>query len=404
MNRQPSGLPAQPWSLLTTRSGIIRTQKADTSLVVEARTPFLNSKALAVPAAIWHLPAVMAEFEQQPPHRRRPRYAGKHPRNFDEKYKERAPELHPETIAKVLASGKTPAGTHRPIMVAEVLQALAPQPGEIAADVTLGYGGHAKEILARILPGGRLLGLDVDPIELPKTEARLRALGFGAEVFTAHRSNFAGLARVLGAAGLPGADCVLADLGVSSMQLDDPARGFSMKSDGPLDMRMNPNRGQPASALLARLGARELESLLVENADEPHAACIAAALAGRTCETTRAFAGAIRDGLPELPEDQAELSVRRVFQALRVAVNDEFSALDNFLRELPGVLNTGGRVAIITFHSGEDRRVKRAFADGLRAGIYEEIAGEVIRPSDEERRANPRSSPAKLRWARRGKG
>src|SRR4051812_15445293 len=159
------------------------------------------------------------------PHRRRPRYRGTHPRRFDEKYKEHNPERYRGTVAKVLASGKTPAGTHRPIMVAEILQTLAPRAGEVAVDCTLGYGGHAREILPRLLPGGRLLGLDIDPIELPKTEARLRALGFGPEAFSAHRSNFAGLPQVLAAEQLSGADVILADLGVSSMQLDDPVRG-----------------------------------------------------------------------------------------------------------------------------------------------------------------------------------
>src|SRR5438067_749718 len=166
------------------------------------------------------------------PHKRRPRYSGKNPRRFEEKYKERDPQRYAETVAKVIASGKTPAGTHRPIMVAEILEALAPKPGDIAVDCTLGHGGHAREILARIQPGGVLLGLDADPIELPKTEARLRAMGFGPEIFSAHRSNFAGLAQVLAQNNLAGADVILADLGVSSMQIDDPVRGFSVKQEG----------------------------------------------------------------------------------------------------------------------------------------------------------------------------
>ena len=373
-----------------------------------------------------------------PPHRRRPRYSGKNPRRFEEKYKEHDPQRYAETVAKVLASGKTPAGTHRPIMVAEILEVLAPQPGEVAVDCTLGYGGHARELLARLQPGGHLLGLDADPVELPKTEARLREAGFGPEVFTAVRSNFAGLPQALatfvnppttdGAGGpkpVPAtcsrrplatdapdgdckspaqgaaADCILADLGVSSMQLDDPARGFSTKGDGPLDMRMNPQRGQPASALLAKTSPNTLENLLRANADEPRATELAAALAGRAFSTTRALADAIRAALPTMLKGEADLTVRRVFQALRIAVNDEFSALDTLLRHLPACLNPGGRVAILTFHSGEDRRVKHAFATGLRDGVYAAIAEEVIRPTAEERRDNPRSSPAKLRWARR---
>ena len=334
------------------------------------------------------------------PHRRRPRYSGKHPRRFGEKYKEHDPSRYAGTVAKVLASGKTPAGAHRPIMVAEILEALAPRPGAVAVDCTLGYGGHAREILARLQPGGRLLGLDADPIELPKTESRLRSLGFGPDVFTAHRSNFAGLPQVLADAGIAGADFILADLGVSSMQIDDPARGFSVKHPGPLDMRMNPRRGEPASAFLAKIRPDTLAALLVENGDEPHATTLAPILAGTRFDTTTALAGAIRAALPRLRQEERDLSVRRVFQALRIAVNDEFAALDTFLRHLPACLNPAGRVAILTFHSGEDRRVKKAFEAGLRSGLYAEIAPEVIRPSPAERAANPRSSPAKLRWAR----
>jgi len=335
------------------------------------------------------------------PHRRRPRYPGKNPRRFEDKYKEHDPARHAATIAKVLASGKTPAGTHRPIMVAEILAALAPGPGENAADCTLGYGGHAREILPRLQPGGRLLGLDADPIELPKTEARMRALGFGPEVFEAHRSNFAGLPQVLASVGMSGVDLILADLGVSSMQLDDPARGFSVKHTGPLDMRMNPRRGLPASAVLERTSVDDLARLLVDHADEPHAVSLAPLLAGRSFRTTTELAQAVRAGLPRLAEDVADLTVRRVFQALRIAVNDELSALDRFLCALPVCLKPGGRVAVLTFHSGEDRRVKKAFAAGRLDGLYAAISDEVIRPTPGEQSANPRSAPAKLRWARR---
>ena len=342
------------------------------------------------------------ETSFQPPTawpKRRPRYPGRNPRRFEEKYKELNPQRYADTVEKVLASGKTPAGTHRPVMMPEILEVLAPKPGEIAADCTLGFGGHAQELLARIQPGGRLLGLDADPVELPKAEARLRALGFAADVFTAHRSNFAGLPQILAAAEITGADIILADLGVSSMQLDDPRRGFSVKNEGPLDMRMNPLRGQPASALLARLRPDTLEKTLAENADEPRAAALAPVLAGRTFPTTTALAGAIRAALPRLNKEDCELTIRRVFQALRIAVNDEFSALETFLRHLPACLNPGGRAAILTFHSGEDRRVKKSFEAGLRDGVYAEISREVGRASANERRANPRSIPAKLRWA-----
>jgi 16S rRNA (cytosine1402-N4)-methyltransferase len=338
------------------------------------------------------------------PHRRRPRYSGKYPRRFEEKYKERDPALHAETVAKVIAAGKTPAGTHRPIMVVEVLEALAPHPGEVGVDCTLGYGGHARELLLRLQPGGRLLGLDADPVELPKTEVRLRALGFGPEAFMARRTNFAGLPPALAASGLSGADIILADLGVSSMQLDDPARGFSVKFEGPLDMRMNPARGMPASAWLEKTRPDLLAAALDENADEPRARLLAEALAGRPWATTTALATAIRAALPRLGGEDLDLTIRRVFQAVRIAVNDEFSALDALLRSLPACLNPGGRVAVLTFHSGEDRRVKRSFEAGLAAGLYSDIAREVTRPSGDERRANPRSAPAKLRWARRSAG
>ena len=336
-----------------------------------------------------------------PPHKRRKRYAGKNPRRFEEKYKEHDPRRYAETVAKVIASGKTPAGTHRPILVGEILGALVPKPGDIAVDCTLGYGGHAQEILARIQPRGMLLGLDADPVELPKTEARLRALGFGTETFLTKRSNFAGIAQALAAHGLAGADIVLADLGVSSMQLDDPLRGFSVKLDGPLDMRMNPQRGQSAALLLEKIRPDTLAALLDENADEPHAAALASALAGKKIASTAGLANAIRAALPGIQTDESALSIRRVFQALRIAVNDEFSALDTLLRQLPGCLKPGGRAAILTFHSGEDRRVKKSFDAGLREGTYAAVSDGVIRPTPAEQHSNPRSAPAKLRWARR---
>lgn len=339
-------------------------------------------------------------------HVRRPRYQGSHPRAFHEKYKELDSERYADDVARVLASGKTPAGTHRPIMVREILDILAPTPGQFGVDATLGYGGHASELLRAVLPGGRLLALDVDPVELPKTEARLRALDIPPESLIVRRSNFAGLARLLTDESLPQADVLLADLGLSSMQIDDPTRGFTFKRPGPLDLRMNPQRGQPASALLASLDAAKLAQLLEENADEPDALWLANALVERQrlapIVMTTELADAVREVMPSKRgrgDDEVETSIRRVFQALRVAVNDEFGALQTFLRQLPDCLASGGRVAMLTFHSGEDRRVKQAFKDGLRAGTYSRIADDVTRASSEERRANPRSSSAKLRWA-----
>ncbi len=287
---------------------------------------------------------------------RRPRYQGTNPRRFHEKYKELDPARYPADVQKVLASGKTPAGTHRPIMVDEVLRCLRPTPGEVAVDCTLGGGGHARAVLERLQPGGRLIGLDLDPFELPRTEAQLRAAGFGPDTFSAHHANFAGLPQVLATEGLAAADLILVDLGVSSMQLDNPDRGFSYK-----DLKQKP------------------------------------------VETTHALESVVRLGLGSayvnLTKADIKLSVRRTFQALRIAVNDELSVLDSLLRSLPQYLAPGGRVAILTFHSGEDRRVKKAFQAGHRAGVYSAVAPDVIRSTTEELRANRRAQAAKLRWA-----
>lgn len=335
------------------------------------------------------------------PHRRRPRYSGKNPRRFEDKYKELNPGKYPETVAHVLSSGKTPAGMHVPIMVREILDALDPRPGQKAIDCTLGYGGHAREILARIQPGGQLIGLDVDPIEQPRTEQRLRELGFDGDAFQVRRTNFAGLPKVLTDLGWSGADVILADLGVSSMQIDTPSRGFSTKVSGPLDMRMNPQKGVSAASLLADISVSDLAAILHENADEPRADLLAQKLAGRKFSLTTELADAIRLALPRTGDAEKDKTIRRVFQALRIAVNDEFTVLDTFLRHLPTALNPGGRVAILTFHSGEDRRVKKAFQAGLHSGHYTAISDDVVRAGAEETRANPRSTSAKLRWARR---
>ena len=328
--------------------------------------------------------------------KRRPRYPGKNPRRFHEKYKELNPERYEADVRKIVDSGKTPAGAHRAIMIAEALQALAPKAGDVAVDCTLGFGGHARAILERLQPGGRLIGLDVDPIELPRTAERLRAAGFGADTFVAHRSNFAGLPQVLEKEGLTAADLVLADLGASSMQLDNPARGFTYKESGPLDMRMNPARGESASRLLTHVSEAALARMLEEHADEPHARAIAHALKAHTILTTQDLRRVVTAAVPDADVEKA---VRRTFQALRIAVNDEFSALDTFLRNLPACLAPGGRAVVLTFHSGEDRRVKKAFAAGHRDTLYAAIADEVVRASADEIRANPRAGPAKLRWA-----
>jgi 16S rRNA (cytosine1402-N4)-methyltransferase len=335
--------------------------------------------------------------------KRRRRYPGKNPREFHDKYKELNPEQYPAEVQKVLASGKTPAGMHLPIMVDEVVGCLRPGPGEVAVDCTLGGGGHARAILERLQPGGRLVGLDVDPLELPRTEAQLRAAGFGADAFVARHANFAGLAKALAAEGLEHADVILADLGVSSMQFDNPDRGFSYKGVGPLDMRMNPRRGAPASQLIVDVSEEALARLLEDNADEPHSHLIARLLKTQPPETTHAAERLLRAGLtsalPGVAKTEVKMSIRRTFQALRIAVNYEFSALDALLRSLPECLAPGGRVVVLTFHSGEDRRVKKAFQAGRRAGVYSDVAKEVIRSTKAETFANRRASSAKLRWA-----
>ncbi len=338
------------------------------------------------------------------PHRRRPRYAGSHPRRFDEKYKELNPEKYADEIRKVMDRGQTPAGMHRPICVEEILRVLDPQPGEIGLDATLGFGGHSRELLARIMPDGCLYATDVDPQELPRTEARLRESGYDEKVLRVRKMNFAGIAKLLMEVE-NGFDFILADLGVSSMQLDNPDRGFSFKKDGPLDLRLNPERGQSAAMLIKSASEDALEKILRVNADEPHAREIARAVhRGReNINTTLELSELIRETLTPLitgdRDTEITKALQRTFQALRIAVNDEFSALEQFLRSLPAVLKPGGRVAILTFHSGEDNRVIRAFEEGLDAGFYTAISVEPIRPSGKERYDNPRSKCARLRWA-----
>ncbi len=334
---------------------------------------------------------------------RRPRYRGTHPRRFAQRYKELDPARFPAERDKAAARGHTPAGSHRPIMVDEVVARLAAAPGDAVLDCTLGWGGHARAILARLLPGGRLVGLDLDPVELPRCVARLRAEGYNEDVFQARRMSFAGLPALVAERGR--FDAVLADLGVSSMQLDDPRRGFTFKDDGPLDLRFNPRRGRSAAELLAAVSETALAELLASNADEPFARAIARAVATARAPvvTTRQLADVVRATLAEARHGRTaaatRASLQRCFQALRIAVNDELVALDQLLAHLPAALKPGGRVVILSFHSGEDRRVKQALRDGHRAGVYAAIAPTPERPSPDEQRANPRSAPAKLRWA-----
>lgn len=333
--------------------------------------------------------------------KRRPRYSGTHPRRFHEKYKELNPEKYSTDIRKVISRGQTPAGMHRPICVDEIMQVLDPKPGQTGLDATLGYGGHTLELLKRITPNGRLFAIDVDPIVLPLTENRLRKSGYTEDVLIVKRMNFAGIARLTTESA--GFDFILADLGVSSMQLDTPSRGFSFKNDAPLDLRMNPLHGQPAYELLRKKSETEICEILVSNSDEPYADIIAKAIYDQkeNIETTAKLADVIKKTLmsKKISSEIATKSVQRVFQALRIEVNDEFGVLDQFLKLLPQCLKPDGRVAILTFHSGEDRRVKKSFQKNLRDGVFSDIARRPIRPSYAERNSNPRSSCAKLRWA-----
>ncbi len=338
--------------------------------------------------------------------KRRVRYKGKHPRHFDQKYKEHNPEQYPHDVAKIIRSGKTPAGSHRPICVQEILHVFDPHPGQTVLDATLGYGGHAQELLKRITPEGCLWGIDVDPIEILRTERRLRALGYNEQQLKVKRINFAGIPKILPETN-GGFDIILADLGVSSMQLDDPQRGFTFKTEGPLDLRLNPQRGQPASALLQTLSEKELEKILHDNADEPYAHGIAKVVikCRDRISTTTTLADAVRRALPRAHTDQDEeertRSIRRTFQALRIAVNDEFIVLEQFLRNLPACLKPDAKAAILTFHSGEDNRVMHAFEEGLASGLYAHISRDPIRATAQERYDNPRSKSALLRWAQR---
>jgi 16S rRNA (cytosine1402-N4)-methyltransferase len=301
-------------------------------------------------------------------------------------------------------------------MLAEVLAALDPRAGEIAFDCTLGFAGHAVELLQRVGPTGQLIALDLDAANLPPASEKLTVVGPN---FYLHHANFAGFPTALSAAGVEGCDCLLADLGMSSMQVDDADRGFAFSRDGPLDMRMDTSRGRTAAELLNTLPATELAAAFHELGDEPEAEKIAAAIvqrrATRPLERTRELMELVLEAAPvrvnphpmkgePTPRQQQIRPTARVFQALRILVNRELANLQELLRVLPWCLKPGGRAAIISFHSGEDRLVKAAFKDGQRTGLYGRISEEPIRPSFGERMDNPRSRSAKLRWAIRSNG
>ncbi len=339
-------------------------------------------------------------------HKRRVRYKGTHPKRYEEKYKELQPEKYPETVAKVISKGSTPVGMHISICVNEILDFLQIKPGQTGLDATLGYGGHTLEMLKCLQSKGHMYALDVDSVELAKTKERLTGLGYGSDILTTKQLNFADIDKVAEEAGR--FDFVLADLGVSSMQIDNPERGFSFKKDGPLDLRLNPEKGISAAERLRRITPEELEGMLIENSDEPYAAVISKAIVsqirkGTNISTTTKLREIIEEALYFIPnakrKEETKKSCQRTFQALRIDVNSEFEVLYDFLEKLPDVLKAGGRAAILTFHSGEDRIVKKAFKQLHKQGIYKEISTEVIRPSLEECNINSRARSAKMRWA-----
>ena len=339
-------------------------------------------------------------------HKRRVRYSGTHPRTYKEKYKEHQPEKYVDTISKVISKGSTPAGMHISIMVKEILDFLDIKPGQQGLDATLGYGGHTKEMLKSLNGEGHIYGLDVDPIESAKTKERLEKQGFGEDVLTVKLMNFKDIDKVAEEAGK--FDFILADLGVSSMQIDNPDRGFSYKVEGPLDLRLNPQKGISAAERIRNISAEELTGMLIENADEPYAEEIADAVVtrqkrGEKIVTTKDLQRVIEEALSFLPKGEQKEAVKkscqRTFQALRIDVNQEYEVLYEFLEKLPRVLASGGRVAILTFHSGEDRLVKKSFKRFLKEGEYAEVSKDVIRPSQEECVKNPRARSTKMRWA-----
>lgn len=344
---------------------------------------------------------------EQQPHKRRVRYKGTHPRKYEEKYKELQPEKYADTIQKVISKGSTPAGMHISIMVKEILDFLEIQPGQKGLDATLGYGGHTRKMMECLQGQGHMYALDVDPIEIVKTRKRLEEAGFDGNILTIIQENFANIDAVAKEYGP--FDFMLADLGVSSMQIDNPERGFSYKVDGPLDLRLNPQKGVSAAERLKEVTEEELEGMLIENSDEPYAAEIAACVRKhlrqkKPIETTTQLKEVIEEALAFLPENKEKKDIikktcQRTFQALRIDVNSEFEVLEAFLNKLPDVLAPGGRVAILTFHSGEDRMVKKAFKAWKQAGLFAEISQDVIRPSAEECRMNGRARSTKMRWA-----
>ena len=291
-------------------------------------------------------------------------------------------------------------------MVKEIIDFLDIKPGETGFDATLGYGGHTKAMLECLKGQGHMYATDVDPEESAKTKKRLEDLGFGEELLTVRLQNFCTIDEIAKEVG--GFDFILADLGVSSMQIDNPKRGFSFKVDGPLDLRLNQEAGISAAERLDTITREELAGMLYENSDEPYCEELAKAITdeirrGSRIDTTTKLRRVIEDTLDFLPEkekkDTIKKTCQRTFQALRIDVNQEFEVLYEFMEKLPGALRPGGRVAILTFHSGEDKLVKQALKEGYKSGIYSDYAKDVIRPSAQECAANGRARSTKMRWA-----
>ena len=355
---------------------------------------------------------------QDKTHKRRVRYKGTHPRTFAEKYKEHNPEKYKDTIEKVISKGSTPAGMHISIMVQEILDFLEIKPGQKGLDATLGYGGHTSKMLEKLEGKGHVYGLDIDPIEIEKTKKRLKDKGFGEDIFTGVNINFKDIDKVAEKYGK--FDFVLADLGVSSMQIDNPERGFTYKYEGPLDLRLNPNQGISAAERINTISMDELEGMLIENSDEPYAYEIAKTVVEerrkKKIETTTQLKDIIEKALIYLPKKEREEAVKkscaRTFQALRIALNDELARLEGVIPKMIDLLNDKGRLSIITFHSLEDRIVKNAFRTAQdpctcpsnfpvcvcgKKSKGKVITKKAILPSEEELEYNSRAKSAKLR-------
>jgi 16S rRNA (cytosine1402-N4)-methyltransferase len=286
---------------------------------------------------------------------------------------------------------------HTPVLLQEVLEWLRIKPDGIYADVTLGAAGHSEAIAER-LESGRLISLDQDALALQIAQERLKK--FGSKV-SCVLSPFSRIAEVVHELGIPKVDGVLADLGVSSMQLDRPERGFSFREAGPLDMRMSDAGELTAEEIVNRWPEKELADLLYQQADEHDSRRIARAIVrARPLRDTAHLATVVAGSRKQWGRQKLHPATK-TFLALRIAVNRELEALGQFLSRVPATMNPGGRLVLLTYHSGEDRMVKEAFKEAERQGTLKILTKHVIRPSEQEERANPRSRSAKLRCAER---